>query len=48
MQELSDMKALVQPDDILLTVDAMTGQDIVNVATSFHEQLQVTGLVVTN
>ena len=47
MQELSDMKALVQPDDILLTVDAMTGQDIVNVATSFHEQLQVTGLVVT-
>ena len=39
MQELSDIKAFVHPDDILLTVDAMTGQDIVNVAGSFHEQL---------
>ena len=44
MQELSDIKAFVHPDDILLTVDAMTGQDIVNVASSFHEQLSVTGL----
>lgn len=47
MKELSDIKELVHPDDILLTVDAMTGQDIVNVATSFHEQLQVSGLVLT-
>ena len=47
MQELSDIKAFVHPDDILLTVDAMTGQDIVNVASSFHEQLSVTGLVLT-
>ena len=47
MQELSDIKDEVHPDDILLTVDAMTGQDIVNVANSFHEQLSVTGLVVT-
>ena len=47
MQELSDIKAYVHPDDILLTVDAMTGQDIVNVASSFHEQLDVTGLVLT-
>lgn len=47
MQELSDIKTEVKPDDILLTVDAMTGQDIVNVANSFHEQLSVTGLVVT-
>ena len=47
MQELSDIKAFVHPDDILLTVDAMTGQDIVNVAGSFHEQLEVTGLVLT-
>ena len=47
MQELADIKSFVQPDDILLTVDAMTGQDIVNVASSFHEQLQVSGLVVT-
>lgn len=47
MQELSDMKALVQPDDILLTVDAMTGQDIITVAKEFNEQLDITGLVVT-
>lgn len=47
MQELADIKAAVKPDDILLTVDAMTGQDIVNVAQSFHDQLAVTGLVLT-
>lgn len=47
MQELHDIKEEVQPDDILLTVDAMTGQDIVNVAQSFHDQLSVTGLVLT-
>lgn len=47
MQELSDIKDFVHPDDILLTVDAMTGQDIVNVASSFHEQLEVSGLVLT-
>lgn len=47
MQELKDMKQTIQPDDVLLTVDAMTGQDIVNVAKSFHEQLQVSGLVLT-
>ncbi len=47
MQELADIKEYVQPDDILLTVDAMTGQDIVNVASSFHESLSVTGLVLT-
>ena len=47
MQELADIKAYVNPDDILLTVDAMTGQDIVNVASSFHDALSVTGLVLT-
>lgn len=47
MQELRDIKEAVRPDDILLTVDAMTGQDIVNVASSFHDQLSVTGLVLT-
>ncbi|MFV0479470.1 MAG: signal recognition particle protein [Anaerorhabdus sp.] len=47
MQELCDIKALTNPDEILLTVDAMTGQDIVNVAQSFHEQLEVTGLIAT-
>lgn len=47
MNELSLMKNFIHPDEILLTVDAMTGQDIVNVAQSFHELLSVTGLVLT-
>ncbi len=47
MNELAEIKAEVKPDDILLTVDAMTGQDIVTVAQSFNEQLAVTGLVLT-
>lgn len=37
MQELVEIKDIVNPDEILLTVDAMTGQDAVNVATKFHE-----------
>ncbi|MGM9941936.1 MAG: signal recognition particle protein [Bulleidia sp.] len=47
MNELKDINALVHPDEILLTVDAMTGQDIVNVAKAFQEALPLTGLVVT-
>jgi signal recognition particle subunit SRP54 len=47
MEELRKIKQLVKPDEILLTVDAMTGQDILNVASSFHELLDITGLVVT-
>jgi len=47
MEELRKIKQLVKPDEILLTVDAMTGQDILNVAKSFHELLDITGLVVT-
>lgn len=47
MQELKDIKDLTHPQEILLTVDALTGQDIVNVAKSFHELLDVTGLIVT-
>lgn len=47
MQELADIKVIVEPSEILLTVDAMTGQDIVSVAETFHEQLEVTGLVLT-
>ena len=47
MEELADIKAKIQPNEILLTVDAMTGQDIVNVAESFHERLSVSGLVLT-
>ncbi|MBR5341513.1 MAG: signal recognition particle protein [Erysipelotrichaceae bacterium] len=47
MQELKDIKDLIHPDEILLTVDAMTGQDIVNVAQTFNELLDVTGLILT-
>jgi len=47
MNELKDINAYAQPDEILLTVDAMTGQDIVNVAQAFKEALPLTGLVVT-
>ena len=45
MQELNDIKAEVQPDEILLLVDAMAGQDAVNVAKSFNERLALTGAV---
>lgn len=47
MNELQKINDAVHPDEILLTVDAMTGQDIVNVAQAFHEALPLTGLVVT-
>ena len=47
MDELKDIKALVKPQEILLVVDAMTGQDAVNVAQSFHEQLDLTGVIFT-
>ncbi|MDO4431692.1 MAG: signal recognition particle protein [Aerococcaceae bacterium] len=47
MDELRQIKAAVQPDEILLTVDAMTGQDAVNVAQSFNEALDITGVVIT-
>lgn len=47
MQELRDVKKAVNPDEIFLVVDAMTGQDAVNVAQSFHEQLDVSGVVLT-
>ena len=47
MKELQDIKTLVSPEEILLTVDAMTGQDIVTVAKSFNDSLNVSGLVVT-
>ena len=47
MQELVDIKDIAKPDEILLTIDAMTGQDAVNVASSFHEKLDVTGCLLT-
>ena len=47
MAELKDIKATVNPNEILLVVDAMTGQDAVNVAESFNNQLEITGVVLT-
>ncbi len=47
MQELEDIRAAVSPEEILLVVDAMLGQDAVNVAKTFHERLTVTGIVLT-
>ena len=47
MDELKQIKELTQPNEILLVVDAMTGQDAVNVADSFNQQLGITGVVIT-
>lgn len=47
MDELAQIKKLAQPNEILLTVDAMTGQNAVEVAKGFNEQLDVTGVVLT-
>ncbi|MFS1513228.1 signal recognition particle protein [Chengkuizengella sp. SCS-71B] len=47
MNELKDIKETVKPDEVLLVVDSMTGQDAVNVAESFNEQLELSGVVLT-
>ena len=47
MQELKNVKAGVKPHEILLVVDSMTGQDAVNVAQSFNENLGIDGVVLT-
>ena len=47
MNELKDIKAAVEPTEILLVVDAMTGQDAVNVAESFNNLLDITGVILT-
>ncbi len=47
MQELQDIKTAVKPQEILLVVDAMTGQDAVTVAESFDGQLGVDGIILT-
>lgn len=47
MQELVDIKVAVNPTEILLVADAMTGQEAVGVAEVFHDKLDVTGLVLT-
>ena len=47
MKELENIKSEVEPDEILLVIDSMTGQDAVNVAKSFNELLEVTGVIIT-
>ncbi len=47
MDELAEIKKEVSPNEILLVVDAMTGQDAVNVAKAFNEQLDVTGVILS-
>lgn len=47
MEELSNIKEAVHPDEILLVVDAMTGQDAVNAATAFNNQLDIDGVMLT-
>jgi len=47
MEELERMKATVKPNEILFTIDAMTGQDSVTVAKEFDEKLDITGIIVT-
>lgn len=47
MEELQKIKAEVNPDEILLVVDSMTGQDAVNVAETFNQKLDITGVIIT-
>jgi len=47
MDELSSIKEIAKPTEILLVVDAMTGQDAVNVASSFNEKLDITGVLLS-
>ncbi|HLR43099.1 MAG TPA: signal recognition particle protein [Pseudogracilibacillus sp.] len=47
MDELQEVKEVANPDEIFLVVDAMTGQDAVNVAESFNETLDISGVVLT-
>jgi len=47
MQELEDIKAATEPEEFLLVIDAMTGQDAVNIAESFNSRLSVTGVIMT-
>lgn len=47
MQELVDIENAVHPDEELLLVDAMAGQDAINVAKAFHEKLKLTGMIMS-
>lgn len=47
MNELAEIKQIAKPTEILLTVDAMTGQEAANVAKAFNEKLEITGVLLT-
>ena len=47
MKELEEVKTAISPQEILLVIDAMTGQDAVNAAEGFHEKVSLTGLIMT-
>ncbi len=47
MDEIKNIEKIAKPNEVLLTVDAMTGQDAVNVAQAFHEALTLTGCILT-
>ncbi len=47
MNELDEIVTISQPDEILLVIDAMTGQDAIHVAQNFHDRLHLTGLILT-
>ena len=47
MNEIQNIEKITNPNEVLLTVDAMTGQDAVNVAQSFNEALNITGCILT-
>ena len=47
MEELSRLKSILEPSEILLVADAMTGQDAVQIAGSFNEKLGLTGIILT-
>lgn len=47
MEELQNIRSTVHPNEILLVIDAMTGQDAVNVAKSFNESLGIDGVILT-
>ncbi len=47
MEELDNIQSTIQPDETLLVIDSMMGQDAINVITGFHDQLPLTGVVLT-
>ncbi len=47
MAELAEIKAIAQPHEVLLVVDAMTGQEAANLTRTFHEQIGITGAILT-